>query len=325
MAVSFVRLTFFLTLVVGASLLATNCAYGSMTCPPIIIDLYLGEPVPMEMVLDDLAKARIVYVGEFHTISRHHELQAEILRGLASRNPKVALAMEMFTPEQQPIVDSWLASKKTVSELVEKLGGDRWTNLTDYHSVLYLARDLGVPIICLNAPEQIVRKVSREGFGSLSEEQKSLIPPDVDPINPLYAKLLTMKLRVHRAFQGKTLDRVIYAQALRDAVMARNIARFLESPQGTHKLLMVIAGNGHLNYGFGIPERVKLYIDAPFRIVLPSESGELRLSETEKMQAMDIQISHEDIKFIDRPIADYLSVIPIKTDQTDTIAGSSES
>jgi uncharacterized iron-regulated protein len=279
----------------------------------------------METALDDLAKARIIYVGEFHTISRHHELQAEILRGLAGRNRNVALAMEMFTPQQQRIVDGWLASEETVSELVEKLGGDRWTNLTDYHSVLYLARDLGVSIICLNAPEQIVRKVSREGLESLSEEEKSSIPPDVYPINPLYARLLTMKLRVHRAFQGKTLDRVIYAQALRDAVMARNIARFLESPQGTDRLLMVIAGNGHLNYGFGIPEKVKLHIDAPFRIILPSESGELRLSEAEKMQALDIEISHEDIKFIDRPIADYLSVIPIKTDQTDTIAGSSES
>jgi uncharacterized iron-regulated protein len=325
MAVRFVRLILFLSLVFGVSLFGMHFAYGSMTCPPTIIDLYLGEPVSMEMVVDDLAKARIVYVGEFHTISRHHELQVEILRGLASRNRNVALAMEMFTAAQQPVVDSWLASKKTVSELIEKLGNDRWTNLTDYHSVLYLARDLGIPIICLNASEQIVRKVSREGFGSLSEEQKSLMPTDVDPINPLYAKLLTIKLKVHRAFQGKTLDRVIYAQALRDAVMARNIAQFLESPQGTGKLLMVIAGNGHLNYGFGIPERVKRHLDVSYRIILPSESGELRLSEAEKMQALDIEISHEDIKFIDRPIADYISVIPIKTDQTDTIAGSSES
>jgi hypothetical protein len=74
---------------------------------------------------------------------------------------------------------------------------------------------------------------------------------------------------------------------------------------------MVIAGSGHINYGFGIPERVRRRVDISFRIILPSESGELQLSEAEKRQAVDIDISHEDVKFIDRPIADYLSVLPV--------------
>ena len=86
--------------------------------------------------------------------------------------------------------------------------------------------------------------------------------------------------------------------------------------------MVVIAGNGHLNYGFGVPERVKRLVDVTSRIILPSESGELQLSEAEKQQAVDIEISHEDVRFINRPIADYLSVIPIKPDDGDKGADS---
>ena len=91
-----------------------------------------------------------------------------------------------------------------------------------------MARDLRIPIICMNAPENIVRKVSREGVDSLSETERGLLPKDIEPVNPDYSRLLSLKLRVHRAFEGKSLQRIIYSQALRDAVMASNISRFLE-------------------------------------------------------------------------------------------------
>lgn len=293
-----------------------------MSCPSIIVDLLLGEPVPIETALDDMSAVRIVYVGEFHTIERHHNLQVEILRGLVQRNPNVALAMEMFTSGQQPVLDRWLSSREPVSALVENLGEDRWTNLMDYSSVLTIARDLNIPVVGLNISNGIVRKVARGGLGSLSEEEKAFVPPDVEPINPLYAKLLSIRLKVHRAFQGKSLDRIVYAQALRDAVMASTITKYLEGPKTKDRLLLVIAGNGHLNYGFGVPERVKRQINVPYRIILPSESGELELSEAQKRQAVDIEISHEDLKFIHQPIADYLSVLPIKSNDRDDSADS---
>ncbi len=186
---------------------------------------------------------------------------------------------------------------------------------------LLATRDLRIPVVGLNISNGIVRKVSRGGLESLSEAEKTLVPPDVEPINPLYAKLLSLKLKVHRVFQEKSLKRIIFAQALRDTVMAANITRYLEGVNTKDRLLVVIAGSGHLNYGFGVPERVKRRIDVTSRIILPSESGELELSEAEKQQAVDIEISHEDLRFIDKPIADYLSVLPIKSDSSDQIKG----
>ena len=43
------------------------------------IDAYEGEPTPYGAVLDDLAQARVVYLGERHTLERHHATQAAIV------------------------------------------------------------------------------------------------------------------------------------------------------------------------------------------------------------------------------------------------------
>jgi uncharacterized iron-regulated protein len=275
----------------------------------LIVDLLLGEPIPMEMVLDDLAGVRIIYVGELHTIARHHKLQAELLRRLTDRNLKLALGMEMFSFLQQPLLDHWQKNNEPLEHLIRELGTARWTNLKDYEEVLLLARELKISIVGLNAPDALVRKVARGGMEALSGSERELIPSDADRINPLYDRLLRLRLRVHKAFEKKSLDRIVLAQAVRDAVMARNVIRCLE---GEERVLLVIAGSGHLNFGFGIPERVQQSVGLPHRIILPSESGELVLSEEEKRQSVPVHVSHEELMFIRVPLADYLHVIPLK-------------
>ncbi|MFH1116860.1 MAG: ChaN family lipoprotein [Pseudomonadota bacterium] len=294
-------------------LAVTTCLPASaMSDKPFIIDVLAGEPVPMDVMVDDLASVRIVYVGEVHTIDRHHGLQAEILRTLSRRGLKLALGMEMFSVKQQEILDRWQRGHKGVPDLIHDLGKGVWSNLPDYEPVLLTARALKIPILAINAEDSLVRKVARGGIAGLTADERSLAPEGLDHINPLNDRLLRLRLRVHKAFDGKSLDRIVLAQALRDATMARAVVRFLRSPQGEGRTIMVIAGNGHLNYGLGIPDRVQRRAEFSDRIVLPSESGELVLTETEKRQALPVDITHKDLRFINKPIADYLHVIPLK-------------
>ncbi|MBI4962319.1 MAG: ChaN family lipoprotein [Desulfomonile tiedjei] len=281
---------------------------------PLLIDLLMGEPVPFQMFLDDISTARVVYLGELHTIARHHRLQTQVLEALADRGMQIALGMEMFSREQQPVLDKWQQGSHSVDNLIEELGKERWTNLKDYAQVLTLARERKIPVIGLNARDSVVRKVAREGIEGLTENELKELPPDLSEISPLNDRLLRLRLRVHKAFEAKSLDRVVLAQALRDATMAGAVAAYLGSPEGKDRLMVVIAGSGHINYGFGIPERVQKLNGLPYRIILPTESGELVLSEEEKRQAMPVHITHEDLRFIRVPIADYLHVIPLKDD-----------
>jgi uncharacterized iron-regulated protein len=277
-----------------------------------IMDVLMGEPVTMETLLDDLAEVRIIYLGEIHTIARHHKLQTEILKKLNERGLKLALGMEMFSTDQQVILDRWLAGKQSINDLIGELGKEHWTNLKDYEPALTAARDLGIPVIGLNAPDKLVHKLAREGLDGLSPEEKDSLPKDLEQINPLNDRLLRLRLRVHKAFEDRSLTNIVLAQALRDSTMARAVAEFLNSPKGKDSAMLVIAGSGHLNYGFGVPERVSRRLDAPFRIILASESGELVLSEQEIREMAPIHITHKDFEFIRKPIADYLHVIPLK-------------
>lgn len=300
-----------LVLTLAIALIMTLNGAAMPGCRPFVIDLLMGEPIPMEIMIEDFATVRIVYIGEIHTLERHHDLQAEILRLLAARDRKLAVGMEMFSERRQEILDRWQKGTDGMSGLIRELGKDHWTNLADYGSVLMLARELHAPILGLNAPDGLVRRVAQEGLEGLTESEKKQIPAGVTNIDPLHDRLLRMKLRVHKAFESKSLDRIVLAQALRDETMARVIARFFTSPQGKDRILLVIAGSGHLNYGFGIPARVQRLMKVPFRILLPSESGELVLSEQQKRQSLPVEITHEELSFIRRPIADYLHVIPL--------------
>jgi len=282
---------------------------------PFIIDLYMGEPVPQDVMLDDLSAVRIVYLGEIHTIARHHGLQAEILRGLSDRELKLAVGMEMFSRESQPILDRWQTGNQSVADLIMELGREHWTNLQDYEKVLTLARERHVPIVGLNARDTLVRKVAHSGLDALTESEKREIPEGVEKINPLQDRLLRLRLRVHKAFEKASLDRIVLAQALRDETMAETVSGFLDSSEGKNRLMLVIAGSGHVNYGFGIPERVQRRNPLPHRIVMPTESGELVLTEAEKRQSVPVYITHEELRFIPTPIADYLQAVPLQKER----------
>ncbi len=282
---------------------------------PFIIDLYMGEPVPQDVMVDDLSAVRIVYLGEIHTIARHHGLQAEILRGLSDRELKLAVGMEMFSRESQPILDRWQTGNQSVADLIMELGREHWTNLQDYEKVLTLARERHVPIVGLNARDTLVRKVAHAGLDGLTESEKREIPEGVEKINPLQDRLLRLRLRVHKAFEKASLDRIVLAQALRDETMAETVSGFLDSSEGKNRLMLVIAGSGHVNYGFGIPERVQRRNPLPHRIVMPTESGELVLTEAEKRQSVPVYITHEELRFIPTPIADYLQAVPLQKER----------
>jgi len=293
----------------------------------MLIDMLMGEPIPMEMMVDDLSTVRIVYVGEIHTIFRHHRIQKEILGKLVERNLKPALGLEMFGVKHQPILDRWQRGRADFAHLMRDLGHEKWANIRDYESLIMYARKLKIPLLGLNAPDKLVRKLARKGVEGLTQSERRKLPDGFDRINPLNDRLLRLRLRVHRAFKDESLDRIVLAQALRDATMARAVADFLDSPKGRDRIMMVVAGSGHVNYGFGIPERVRNRNDLAFRIVLPTESGELVLSEEEKRQSIPVHISHGDLMFIRTPIADYLHVAPMKEEQVsapDTAAHSSD-
>lgn len=70
-----------------------------------IVELRTGALLTPAQLLQRLAVAPKVLVGERHDNPDHHALQLWLLRALASQRPQGSLLLEMLTPNQQPRVD----------------------------------------------------------------------------------------------------------------------------------------------------------------------------------------------------------------------------
>src|SRR5471032_3292410 len=76
-----------------------------------IIDLRSGQRVTAKQLLDHLAAAPRVIVGEQHDQLSHHHIEQWLLQQLQGRRPQGSVLLEMLNPDQQAKVDqakSWL-------------------------------------------------------------------------------------------------------------------------------------------------------------------------------------------------------------------------
>ncbi len=222
-----------------------------------ILHVPTGVFVTEAQMLDAATDARIVYVGETHDNPASHRLELTLLKALAERYPrKVALGMEMLTPEQQPVLDKWVAGRLSEKELLEQ---SRWYEIWrmdfDYYKALFhFCRENGIPIIGLNATRKQVEAVASDDLSKLDEAQRAGIPK-LDMTDP-YQQALVKAVYGGHAHGGGSEARFLRVQTLWDETMAANVARYLSSPEGSGRRMLVIAGGHHVSYGVGIPRRV---------------------------------------------------------------------
>ncbi|NBF06112.1 iron(III) ABC transporter [Pseudomonas sp. Fl5BN2] len=99
-------------LLLMAMLLAACHSTPGVLPPPVagapgnIIDLRSGEVLSPAELVERLARAPRVIVGEQHDNADHHALQLWLLRSMALDRPQGSLLLEMLNPDQQPRVDA---------------------------------------------------------------------------------------------------------------------------------------------------------------------------------------------------------------------------
>lgn len=218
-------------------------------------------------ILQQLVKAKVVYLGETHDRVADQQAQLKIIREMQRQNRKIAIAMEMFQRPFQGAIDSYLAGKITEEQLVDRTEYDRrwrfpWES---YAPFLRFAKENQLPVIALNTPSEVTRKVAREGLESLSGEEKKYIPPisEIRTDNAAYRQMLLEVFQQHqKAGQGNStaFERFVQAQVLWDETMAEKIAQFVKANPDYQ--VVVLAGKGHIIYGYGIPSRVERRLGA---------------------------------------------------------------
>lgn len=288
------------------------------------VDLYKGEPVEFEDLIQDLLTADVVYLGERHRLGRHHLLQEKIVTALAKERP-VLLGLEMIENRDQKEVERYNAGEISFEELADAIAWkDQWANYEDYRGVIEAARKSGGRILGLNAPREIIREIFRGGgVEQLPEESRAQLPEEMVMDDAPYRQWLEIVMKVHASVDDTMLDNILQAQIARDEAMAASLVSGLDDdpdagansdPNVKDKpLAVVITGSGHMNYRFGVPERVARRAPSiQDRLILMSESGDIELTEEEAAAAQEIEITHQKLRNLKRPISDYLHVTALK-------------
>ncbi len=222
-----------------------------------IVHLATGRLVTAAQMLAVAGDSRIVYVGETHDNPASHRLELEVLQGLAERNPgAVALGMEMFARSQQPVLDRWVAGKLDEKAFLKE---SRWfetwrMDFAYYRDLLIFARDRHIPVIALNAEKALITAIHGTAPDQLTPGERAQVP-ELDLGDPYHRAMVEAIFGGH-GHGEMHLDGFIRAQTLWDETMAESVARYLTTPAGRDKRLLVVAGGNHVSHGFGIPGRV---------------------------------------------------------------------
>jgi uncharacterized iron-regulated protein len=228
----------------------------------------------LDSLVPKLASKQVIFIGEQHDRFDHHLNQLAIIRGLYALDPDLAIGMEFFQQPFQRYLDEYVAGRLGEKDLLIKSEYfDRWRfDFRLYQPILEFARAHQIPLIALNVAQEIVDKVSSQGLLGLTQEDRQQIPQEIDRSDTAYRQRLQEVFQHHPGSEQKDFERFLEVQLLWDETMAEQAAEYLAAhPRRT---LVVLAGNGHLLYGAGIPQRLQRRIRVDSAIVLNgSENG----------------------------------------------------
>jgi len=237
---------------------------------PHLLDVKGKVEVASDVMLDDLRKVQVIFVGELHDNLGHHQAQLSIINALDNDARPLAIGLEMFRRDSQEDLDVWTSGKTSLAEFME-VYRENWAMWPAYSRIFMHARNEKLKMVGLNIPRTITRKVARNGYKSLSSQERLLLGNVQCKVSQVYGAYIRQALGGH----GGHGDQYLYfceAQLLWDTMMARNLVDFLrENPDYQ---VVVMAGSGHA-WKFGIPRQMVELADISYRVVLPEIVGRL--------------------------------------------------
>jgi uncharacterized iron-regulated protein len=237
------------------------------------------QTVSFQQMMTDAQSADVTIVAETHDSKKHHELQRDVIHSFQTKKVPVAIGLEMFQTDYQKQLDDWVEGKipeQNFTEIYAKNWSYDWSL---YRELFIFARDNRIPMIALNVPKDMVFKVARKGFASLTPEERKNLPfgitCDINKPQTEFLKKTFEGVFGHEA-KGQIFTYFCEAQALRNNGMAMTIANNLKSNPG--RKLVALAGTWHA-VKHGIPERLTNGNNVTFRVIIP-EITELGVRNT---------------------------------------------
>lgn len=210
-----------------------------------IVDIGSGRDITRGELLQHLRACDVALLGELHDNVRHHARRGELIAALGSSATVLAEHLPRgrtvrFGPDlRTSLVEAGFDAK-----------GWQWP----MHEPLFgaVARS-GATLAGANAPDDLIRRIAREGRAALPAELAAVI--DAAPLDAAAQAALDADLvDGHCGHLGGTrLQAMRWAQRARDATMALALRDALAAQRaaGRRAPVVFVAGNGHVRSDYG--------------------------------------------------------------------------
>ncbi len=208
-------------------------------------------------MIERLLDADIVCVGENHDSDLHHRVQLAVIKGLFARDERLGVGMEMFQRPFQKHLDAYVSGTLNEEQFLKSSEyAQRWGyDWSLYEPIASFCQRNGVPLAALNAPKELTSRVSKVGHDGLSDEEKEQLGPIDFHLKEhrdyWYERLAKMHGEKNATAERK--ERSYQVMTVWDDYMAQSAAKFQQDR--ALRRLVVLAGSGHIERGFGIPQR----------------------------------------------------------------------
>lgn len=216
------------------------------------------------------------FIGESHTSYAHHLNQLELIKSLKESGKKPAVGLEMVQYPYQKYLDDYIGGKIDEKEMLKGIEYyDRWKyDFRMYRPIFKYARENAIPLIALNTPTEITKKVSKGGLKSLSDEEVKNIPQDIVFSGGRYMDYLKEVFSQHKMGD---FGNFYEAQILWDETMAQKAAEYIKLHPD--KTLAVLAGNGHISHREAVPERFARMSGLKYTAMVQDEQPESGIAD----------------------------------------------
>lgn len=213
-----------------------------------------GRFIPPSALITALARADFVLLGEKHDNADHHRLQAWIVRALIERGRRPAVAFEMFTADQAPLIAGHLANHpKAAAGIGRAVNWPKtgWPDWSLYEPLAQAALDAGLPVVAANLPSPLVEKIKKGGLQALAPAFVARLGLEGALEAEIEAAMAREIFDTHCGLLPRNrVGPFVEIQRARDAHMARAI---VEASAGELDGAVLITGAGHARRDRGVP------------------------------------------------------------------------
>jgi uncharacterized iron-regulated protein len=221
-----------------------------------IWDVSSDQFIDRETLVERLAGADFVLLGERHDNPDHHMLQSEVLRSLIAVGRRPAVGFEMLGLDDASIIAGYLAAApKDAAGLGRAVNWNQrgWPDWAMYQPIAEAALQAKLRIVATNLPLTTARKMTRDGLAALEPRVIPELGLDEPPPEPVFASMAADIRNAHCGYAPeKSLKAMVDVQRARDAQMAQSLIA-AGDPGGA----ILVAGAGHVRNDYGIPVYIR--------------------------------------------------------------------